>query len=341
MNSTDLPSLPRSGEYGPEVCVTVQLYLAILDDVSPEQRQLIIEHLEHCAACSQEFRLLNLSTQLVASLPASTPSPDVDAALLAAFSSTNKPIPSLQEVTNPLPASQKRNPEPIRPLSPRHRMTRRPSQLIGSLAAAAAVLLALLTSLHFLSISSSSSQVFALPAHLSWSGYVIYHVQKKVDGKGMQYQVSSYHNMNNGMMHVETTQDGLLDVVAVGDESAMLGLDMMHHIAQWGAYAWGTDDSAFDLTLLRRDLQAKRAQYMGKGTFNGQPVYRIRYSGGLVLLLDMRYRPVNLLRNTSGSTMGEPVYDTLQVLPISQVPDHMWNMSVPAGFRMGTLPQKP
>src|SRR5258708_21651576 len=37
MNNTDLPPVPRAGESGPQVCTTIRLYLAILDDLSPEQ----------------------------------------------------------------------------------------------------------------------------------------------------------------------------------------------------------------------------------------------------------------------------------------------------------------
>ena len=42
-----MPPIPGVGEYGPEVCSTVRLYLAILDDLLPEQVQLLLEHVRH------------------------------------------------------------------------------------------------------------------------------------------------------------------------------------------------------------------------------------------------------------------------------------------------------
>jgi len=35
------------------------------------------------------------------------------------------------------------------------------------------------------------------------------------------------------------------------------------------------------------------------------------------------------------------MYDTVKVIPASQVSSSMWDMSVPRGFQMGTLPAKP
>jgi hypothetical protein len=58
-------------------------------------------------------------------------------------------------------------------------------------------------------------------------------------------------------------------------------------------------------------------------------------------LLDMHYMPVNVLRGAVGPGTGRPMYETLQLLSHSQVSDSMWNMSVPPGFQMGTLPTKP
>ncbi len=130
-----------------------------------------------------------------------------------------------------------------------------------------------------------------------------------------------------------------LDVVVVSDNHKMLGLDMMHHVAQWHADAWGVDDSTFDLATLRGDLQARRAAYLGKGHFGAAEVYRIRCRNGEVLLLDMHYRPVNVLANAPGT--GTPMYDTVKLLPDSQVPGDMWDMNMPSDFHMGKLPAKP
>jgi hypothetical protein len=142
-------------------------------------------------------------------------------------------------------------------------------------------------------------------------------------------------------MHVETTLAHQLDVLVVGNDHEMLGMDEIHHIAQWGADAWSVDDSMFDLAALRADLQTKRAVYLDKDTFHGQDVYRIRWKNGLVLLLDMQYMPVNVLQGALGPGTGGPMYDILKLMPVSQVSNTMWDISIPHGFHMGTLPPKP
>ena len=83
MNSTHLPPLPKEGESGPHVCDTVRLYLAILDDLTSEQVNLLFKHVDICSACSEEFRLMNDATRRVRDLVASSPSRRVDAAILA------------------------------------------------------------------------------------------------------------------------------------------------------------------------------------------------------------------------------------------------------------------
>ena len=159
------------------------------------------------------------------------------------------------------------------------------------------------------------------------------------DSKGQSYHVESYHDMANDHMNVETTMDGKLDVMVVSDGHQTLGIDMMKHVAQWNADAWSSDDSIFDLTQLRKDLQSGIATYLGKGQFQGKEVYRIRDDTGDVLLLDMQYRPVNVLE--SASDAGKPMYEKLELLKPTQVPDSMWTMTVPAHDKMGTLPPKP
>ena len=35
-NNNDMPPLPKSGEFGAQVCATVRLYLSIVDDLTAE-----------------------------------------------------------------------------------------------------------------------------------------------------------------------------------------------------------------------------------------------------------------------------------------------------------------
>jgi hypothetical protein len=321
MNSTDLPPIPRTGEYGPQVCDTVRLYLAVLDDLSPEQVNLLFKHVAICSACAGEFQLINSATRLVAGLAATTPSPRVDAAIMAMQSAQHSK--RSRKLVHLIPSGG------------------RSSWLVGQIAVAAVLLLALLTATHFISLAPSASKAFALPANLSWSNYVLYHSETRIGANGMHYRIDSYHDLGSNRMHIETIASSQLDVVVVGDDHAMLGKDMLHHVAQWGADAWAVDDSVFDLAELRHELQTKSAVYLDKENFKGQEVYRIRCKDGLVMLLDMDYMPVNVLQGAAGSSSGEPMYDTLKLMPTSEMPSSMWDMSIPAGFQMGTLPAKP
>jgi hypothetical protein len=191
------------------------------------------------------------------------------------------------------------------------------------------------------SMLPAPQQAFVLPANLSWTSYVLYQAETRLDKKGERYHISSYYDLRNGQMHVETVQGDTLDVVAISGSHETLGMDEMHHVAQMGADEWMVDESMFNLSQLHRDMQAKRAVYLGTDEFKGQKVYRIRCANGLVLLLDMHYLPVNVLRGAVGPGTGEPIYDTLQFLSHAQVSESMWNMRVPAGFHMGRLPEKP
>lgn len=321
MKNIDLPPVPGAGEYGPEVCAIVRLYLAVLDDLSPEQVNLLLKHVSTCPTCTSEFHLMKSTTRLLAGLEATSPSPRVDSAIMAAIAA---------------PAG-KRSSKAVRSMYPGRRVT----WLVSQVAIAAVILLAILTATHFVGLAPSGHQVFQLPPNLSWSGYVLYHSETKVSTSGMHYRVDSYHDLNEDRMHVETIAGDQLDVVVVGDAHEMLGEDMIHHVAQMGADSWAVDDSAFDLTTLRHALQTNAAVYLDIDRFKGQEVYRIRLQSGLVLLLDMNYRPVNVLRDALGPGTGEPVYDTLKLMPGSEVPASMWDMSVPTGFQMGELPAKP
>jgi hypothetical protein len=337
----DLPPIPPLGATGPDVCETVQLYLAIIDDLTPQQIAQLSEHVVTCAACSEAFETLERATHLVGGLVASEPSTRVDAAISALLererASQRTKAPDRQPVTaNRVPSRRVQRPA----------RRRQPALIAGELVAAAVLLLALFASLHFSGIfggigGNGPQTTFTLPSSLSWNGYVLYHNQTRMATNGELYEVTSYHDLGTGNMHVETKMDSQLDVVAVGNSQEMLGMDTIHHVAQMGAEQWSVDDSIFNLNALRHDLQAKQDTYLGTGTFQGQPVYRIRCSNGLVMLLDMHYMPVNVLRGTPGSGTGSPIYTTLKMLPSSQVPASMWNMSIPPGYHMGTLPPPP
>ena len=188
---------------------------------------------------------------------------------------------------------------------------------------------------------SPPPQAFLLPTTLTWAGLVLYHTETRLDKDGQRYQVNCYHDLRNDHVNVETVQVGTLDVVAVSDAHKTLGLDMMHHVAQWGASDWMIDDSMFNLGRLQDDLRTRQDVYLGTDQFQGQEVYRIRVKNGLVMLLDMHYMPVNVLRGAVGPGTGEPMYDTLRLLQPAQVPNYMWNMNVPADFKMGALPARP
>ncbi len=324
---TDLPPIPAIGDAGPQVCAVVRLYLPLLDDLSPAQVRAVSRHLDACEQCMQELQLLQRTTRLVASLPASELSPHVDRAILAALAAHREE--QVHPRTRPFP-------------SPGRRKRQARLRLLGQLAAAAVLVLAVLTGIHLVSLAApGAGSAFALPAHLSWNGSVVYHSETRLAADGTPYQIATYHDLGTGRMHVETVMDDRVDVVAVGDEQAMLGKDMRHHVAQWGAAAWSVDDSAFDLVQLRQALASRSAVSLGTGRFEGQEVYRIRYHNGLVLLLNMQYNPVNLLRGVDGSGTGEPIYGVFKLMPVSQVPASIWDMRIPVGFHLGTLPQKP
>jgi len=353
-----MPPIPGVGEYGPQVCSTVRLYLAILDDLPPEQVQLLLEHVRGCAGCARVHRLMQQTTRVFADLPASAPSSRVDQAVMAAIAAQgNRQVPAnatSDEGEREGRSYNTRTPSYIPRTSKRSRgmvgaplaaalvggtLKSRAVKTVVPVALVAMLLLAFLTTTHFL--GSSTTQAFRLPSNLSWSGYVLYHSETRIDAQGARYHVNCYHDLSTDRLHVETVMPGQMDVVAVGNDHAMLGLDMMHHVAQWGANAWSVDETAFNLAELRGDIDAHRAVYLDQDVFRGQPVYRIRARNGLVLLLDMHYRPVNVLRGAIGPGTGGPIYDVLVLMPASHVSHSMWDMSVPAGFQMGTLPKKP
>jgi len=352
-----MPPLPKSGEFGTQVCATVRLYLSIVDDLTAEQRTILNEHVRICAECAKAQHLLRYTTNLFINLPPTAPSQRVDQAVMAAIAARSNRQSSRQLLGDSQTSRQgERQARPVYTptLAPiaaytlrknkRNRsFTGKPFAISLTVIAAAAMLFFVMgMTLHFWNgFPPANNQAFSLPTHLSWNGYVLYHSETKLDAKGLRYNVNTYDNLGTGQMHVETVMPGSLDVVAVGDKQQMLGLDMMHQVAAWGAMAWSVDETAFNLAALRSDLAADRAEYLDEDLFRGQTVYRIRFLNGLVLLLNMRYQPVNVLRGAVGPGTGSPIYDTLKLMPAATVSNSMWDMSVPAGFRMGTLPQRP
>lgn len=324
MDNKNLPPLPLPHRSGPEVCAIVRLYLAVIDDLSEEQIALLQNHIATCAACAGEFRVLERATWLVGSAVATAPSPRVDAAIRTLVAGRERPSPA-----------------PVY-LRPRPAPRRRIVSLAGALVSAAVVALALFATLHFSSTFQAGNQAaFTLPANVSWNGYVLYHSETRTAADGHLYEVDSYDELGTGDMRVETKMDNQLDIIAVGNNQETMGMDTIHHVAQMGAGNWMVDDSMFNLAQLRHDIQIKDAVYLGTATFRGQKVYRIRCRDGLVMLLDMQYRPVNVLRGAAGPGTGEPIYTSVQMLLPSQVSPSMWDMNVPPGYHMGTLPATP
>ena len=74
----NLPPMPGLGETGPQVCVVVQLYLGVLDDLAAEQVEILREHVRICAGCAAVERLMRNARNTIRSLPASMPSARVD-----------------------------------------------------------------------------------------------------------------------------------------------------------------------------------------------------------------------------------------------------------------------
>ena len=332
MNYLDLPPFPTLGEKGPQVCERVRFYLAIVDELPFEQVRILSEHLKGCAECVAEFQLLRQATHLVATLPQSTPSARVDAAVLAA----------LQNRQRTARTSMQLHPSKTAQETPRPLAVRRRARTGRALALVAALLVIVVAGffLRGLLVPSGQGEAFQLPTNLSWNGYVLHYTQTREDAQGKLYQVEVYQDLGTDNMHIESSMPGKFDVVVVTDKSTMLGKDMMHHVAQMGSgvEGWATDGSLFDLAILRHDIDTGHATYLGKGNFQGQEVYQIRAANGQVLLLNMSYLPINALRDFTGRGTGVPAYQTCQLLLSARVSDSMWDMHVPSGFQMGQLP---
>jgi len=327
-HSQGLPPLPIIGDNGPVVCSTIRLYLAVWDDLTPPQKEIVTRHVQSCELCQKEQQIYSRTSKLMRQLPGSEPSAQVDQAVLVAIAKRRMNRPQVASLVAISAAPSARS----------AKKGRSSLHLVGVLAAAAVLILAIAFSASSL-LGQQHAQAFNVPANVSWANYVLFSKQTMTNAHGDRYEIMSYHNMSANMVNVETVMNGKLDVVVVADQQKALGLDMMHHVAQWDAQAWMQDQSFFDLTQLRQDLSSGKATYLGKGTFQGKEVYRIRYRDGHVLLLDMKYMPVNVLPQADGQQM--PMYDTVQLLSPSQVSASLWDMQVPGNFRMGQLPGHP
>ena len=328
MSERDLSFHPNmsSKEADPRVCETARQYLAVWDDLTTEQRHTVATHVRACPSCSTEHLAMNQVTRLIASLEASSPSARVDKAVMDAIAAQGKP----KQVLHLLPIS-------------RQKRRRDTLQVAGLLVAAAVVLVATFATVRFTK-TPSSTQAFLLPTTLSWSAYILYHSQTKIDMKGKRYRIDSYHQLANDNLAVETIQEGIVDVVLIENGSNNLAMDEMHHVAQRNVQGWGIDmsqEALFNLNELRHELNTHQASYLDTDSFRGTNVYRIRCENGLVLLLDMNYKPVNVLAGAVGPGTGEPIYDTVSLLPSSKMPSSRWDMKVPAGYKMGVLPAQP
>ncbi len=337
MNYLDFPPFPAMGEKGPQVCESVRFYLAIIDDLPFEQVRVLSAHIQECASCAAEFRLLQRVTGMVAALPESAPSTRTNEAILAALRKQQRIAGSSAR------SHTERQPRDTPESFPAARRTITSRRRVGTLALVAALLLVLALGGVFLRgiiFPPNNSWAFQLPANLSWSGYVLHYTETRADARGKLYQVEVYQDLGTEQMHIESSMPGEFDVVVITDNQTMLGKDMMHHVAQMGNAVenWAVDGSLFDLTQLRQDLANHSAVYLGKASFQGQEVYRIRASNGQVLLLNRQYLPVSVLRDVTGPGTGVPVYKTFALMTSTQVADSMWDMQIPPGFQMGQLP---
>jgi hypothetical protein len=298
--------------------------------------RLISNHLRICERCAHEHELFQKAERLIAQLPERQPSPRVDRAILDMIAARS------QSSTRRSASTQK---DPYFPL-PLRKHSRIASRLsLKWVALAALLVLVLLPLAYFVSNSNfltPQSPTLTLPSNLSWDKYVLYQKQTMAGSQGQSYLVTSYHDMATDDDNTEVVVPGKIDLVVVKDTQKSLGLDMLHNVAQWGAPDWiQSDTSMFDLDHLRKDLQTGRATCLGQVVYKGQAVYRVRMFDKNILLLDMRYLPVNVLENVDSTGTGQPMFNALRWLNPSQVPTSTWDMTIPQDFSMGTLPRQP
>jgi hypothetical protein len=323
-----LPPLPSRVEPSAKSCAVVRLYLAVEDNLSADQLQIIAAHIQLCSGCAHQQQIFRRASLLVATLNTAYPSERVDQAVMAAITTRGQH----NDIYTPHHSLA----------APRSGHLRRAISL-GAVAALLA--LALCASLFWLingGFQGRPSTTLELPTNLSWNSYVLYQTQTTMGSQGKAYQVTSYQHMADDQTYLQIVTPGKLDIVIIENTQKSLGLDMMHHVAQWDVHDWDSDASSlFDLDSLRHDLRTGHVIYQGKISFDGQEVYRIRYPNGDILLLDMHYMPVNVLVEHNDTSQDKPIYNTLRWLHPSQVSSSLWNMTIPDGFTMGNLPSKP
>jgi hypothetical protein len=337
IDSQQLPPLPTPDTPAARTCAVIRLYLAVEDDLSSDQAWVVTRHVRSCASCAQEQQMVRRSARLVHSLPDSQPSARVDQAVMAAIAARARNTDKVRALSA-FPSSSARTGA----LAARSRSAMRSRRrFTGIVAAAAALVLTLLTSLYFVfngNPFSPHTVAFQLPTSLSWDKYVLYCTETRTEKNGTSYQIQTYHHMTKDVTNVQYLVPGEMDVVVVkdGQGKQSLGMDVMHRIAQKDVDQWDLVDlSEFELTALRTELQNGTATFEGQSSFQGQEVYRVRNSKGEVLLLNMDYMPINVLKQ------DKPIFDTLRWLPPSQVSSSLWNMEVPSDFTMGSLPTPP
>ncbi len=344
MSDTQLPPFPPPGAQGPQVCEATRFYMALIDELPFEQVSVLSAHIQGCPACSAEFTMLQHTTQLVASLPASVPSRHVDETIMAAIRQQNTRSSIQLHAGIGLQNEGFGTTEPLVRRLPSRRKPHRNRSVALVLTAAAVLLLVLgVLVLRNAIFPTSNSLAFHLPGSLTWNGYVLHYTQDKTDMQGKNYQVEIYQDLSTNQMHIESSMEGQFDVVVVTDAQNMLGEDMMHHVAQTGQAVspWTIDGSLFNLALLKQGLTTHSMTYLGRETFAGAQVYMVRTASNAVLLLDKNYMPVNVLQDSTGPGTGTPLYHTFAVMQTSQVSDSMWDMQPPTNFHLGKLPTKP
>lgn len=315
----DLPPLPASIVPAPDTCHIFQLYLAVEDDLTRDQQQIIHSHLEQCSVCTDERHALQQAHNLVASMESPVISDHIDQVLRnAIITRTDQPQTAM----------------PARP-----RKSRLATGYRVALAAVAILLLILFSSTignYFL----NQPAPFSLPGNLVWQNYIFSSTQTMTNNQRNNYQVKQYQDMANHYTRLEITMDDDFHVVIVSDEQKTLGLDMMRQVAEWDLTDLPPIDmSMLDLDRLRHNLREGQAIYEGTMNYQGQQVFRIR-EGNKTILLDSDYMPVNILeRQTQGNEI--PMYDTMRWLAPSQISPSFWDMSIPATFSMGNVPTKP
>lgn len=100
----DLPPLTPASALSKQrsVCATVQLYLAVWDDLASGQKRLVSNHLHLCEQCTHVQHLFQGVTRLITHLPETPPSARVDRAVFDAFAVNRRMRGRLQKNLQPV-----------------------------------------------------------------------------------------------------------------------------------------------------------------------------------------------------------------------------------------------